>query len=178
MDLGQKADLQAVKRHKGRRVRLKFRYKALIGVTLLTSIAGVAVYYQNSNQPIIDKTVVSKAKFTVYSPSKPPEGYTLAKESVRLDDQTLSYKFVGNDQNRVITVTVQPLPSNFDMARLIGGGSVPSSVTQNGTLYNLSTKSNSQYLLNTGDSLVFFTSTTPIDSATISHLANSLTRQK
>jgi hypothetical protein len=74
-------------------------------------------------------------------------------------------------------VTVQPQPEGFDMAKLVGSGTVNSSTTPSGTLYDLSTSSGSQYLLNTGDALVFFTSPGSIDKPTIDALAQSLSKQ-
>lgn len=148
-----------------------------VGAALI--VLGLAGYFFQSNRPVIDRSITKDASFPVYVPKSSPAGYEINTEKTKLSSDTLTYTFSAkNDQKSDdIVVTVQPLPKNFSMQKLIGSGSVTTTNTDNGTLYDLSASQKSQYLLNTGDALIFFTSTSVIDTSAINHLASDLVKQ-
>ncbi len=164
---------RTLKRRLGRWPKRVWIVGAGVGVLVLV----VVVYLVVNNQPVLDKHLATKADFPVYAPKVVPSGYNLDATKTQLSDQSLTYTFTSTAAAKDIVVTVQPLPKNFDMSKLVGSGSVNSTTTDNGVLYNLSAAGNSQYLLNTGDALIFFTSTGTIDTATINSLVSDLARQ-
>lgn len=144
----------------------------VIGLVLLAA----AIWYWYDKQPIIDRDTISSADFTVYVPSKAPAGYTLREEQTSLSNGILTYGFQDESSDSDIIVTVQTKPSGFDMSQLSKDGSITSSSTSVGQLYNLSVGNSSQYLLDTGDSLLYITSPNNIDTSTVNSLANSLSK--
>lgn len=152
---------------------LQSRY-IVIGGLVVVIIVLAGAYYVWVNRPLLDADITDRAKFTVYVPTTSPNGYDLEKDLTVVSDDTLTYSFANRYDNATITVTVQPRPSHFDMKQMAEGGSVNSTATQNGTLYNLSAEGTSKYLLDMGDSLVFITSAKNINTATINALAASL----
>lgn len=160
------------KRRLSRRARKTLLLVVLVGVLL----AGVAYYYW-SKRTVLDEQIVKETGFTVYAPKDPPAGYELNEDSVKSDSGTVSYVFDGVLTDKSITVTVQPKPSGFNMSQMIDKGSIQSKAVASGTLYDLSAGGTSQHLLDTGDSLVFMTSSESIDTATINALAEDLVKQ-
>ena len=131
-----------------------------------------------SNQSVVDRQAIRQAPFTVYAPKSSPAGFAIIDEKTELSDDLLTYSFSNQAQDREIVVTVQPLPPSFDMQQLICSGTVSSTSTKNGMLYDLSTSGSGKFLLNTGDTLIFFTSSTTIDTATVNSLASDLVRHE
>lgn len=146
----------------------------LVGAIVVVGAIGAGIYYYIATSPAISRSVVNEAEFSVYAPNHAPSGFHVDDDRTNLSDTMLSYVFVGQSDEREITVTVQPTPAGFDMSQLIGSGSINSTTTSNGTLYDLSAGGTSRHLLNTGDALVFLTSAQNIDTTTINQLAQSL----
>ena len=144
-----------------------------IGVIVIAIAVGGYIWWST---PVIDKALVADASFSVYAPRKAPSGYVIQESRTRLSSDTLTYAFRDAQANRDIVVTVQPLPSGFDMTQMTEGGSIDRITTSSGVLYNLSAGGASKYLLSTGDSLIFLTSSTAIDTATISSIADDLVK--
>lgn len=152
-------------------------YSIVVLLVLTLSISASVVVYWWLNRPLIDKSIVKDATFPVYIPKEAPEGYKLDSGQTKLDSDMLVYEFVSQDHGGRVVVTVQPMPTSFDMQKLIGSGSVSSTSTELGALYDLSVSSNSKFLLDTGDTLVFLTSDRRIETSTITAIANNLNRQ-
>ena len=143
----------------------------LIGLALLILVAA-AVVLLLLDRPIVGRSLASEADFSVYSPSRAPEGYELTR-SPSLSGEILTYSFEAASGS-TIAVTNQPRPSSFDISQMSKGGSISSIATSSGTLYDLSIGQSGQFLLDTGDALIYFTSPSRIDTVTISSLANDL----
>ncbi len=141
----------------------------------LGAVAGVAFAFLG-NQPMLNKQVFSEADFPVYVPKRVPSGYRLNKESVSATSEVVSYALVDDQVDNSFTITVQPTPGRFSMTQLVDGGQVKSYQTSSGTLYDLTTNKSYQYLLDTGDTLVFITSKNATDIATVKSIAENLTR--
>lgn len=152
------------------------RYTKWILLVVVASLAIIAIgyWYWESRLSVVGREIASEASFTVYAPKHAPAGYQIERDQVNLGNNILSYEFSSQSADKRITVTVQPRPPGFDVAELTKGGSISSTVTDNGALYDLSVGGVSQYLLDTGDSLVYLTSPGSVDVATINQLANSL----
>jgi hypothetical protein len=146
-------------------------------VVIVTTTAVLLIYKPWTPTSIIDRTIVEQASFPVYTPTTIPSGFVLDATRTQLSNGALTYSFIQKATNKEIVVTVQPVPANFDMKKLIGNGTVTTTATNNGTLYDLSSGGKSQFLLNTGDALIFFTSDGSIDTATVNTLASDLKRQ-
>ena len=144
-----------------------------IGVFGVLAI-GLIVTSVYTNQTIIDRSTAAEVNFTVYAPSRAPKGYVVERDQIRASNEVLTYGFRDEKTNKNITVTVQDRSSKFDIAQMSKGGSISSTATANGTLYDLSVGQSSQYLLDTGDALIYLTSPERIDNPTISALASSL----
>ncbi len=152
--------------------------KVLTGVLIVVGIGVVfgAIFFFH-RPPVIDRDIVKEAAFPVYTPKTLPTDYLVDESETKLGNGALTYTLVNKNNNATIAVTVQPLPKNFNMTKLIGNGSVSATTTKNGTLYDLSVMGNGQYLLNTGDALVFFRSSKSIDTEVINTLAANLVKQ-
>lgn len=154
------------------------RRARLVTVVALLAAALVAVgyWYWYDNQSVVDHKLVDEAKFTVYAPKHPPAGYETDTDRASLSGGVLSYGFTDETSDKDVTVTVQAKPQGFDMTQLTKGGSVSSTSVTAGVLYNLSVGGSTQYLLDTGDSLIYITSSKAIDHVWVSEFANSLSK--
>lgn len=152
--------------------------KKWIAVSLLVvAVGGASATIFLHQSPVIDRQITKEATFPVYAPKTLPTDYLVDKTATKLGNGALTYTLAGKNSDATIVVTVQPLPKNFNMTKLIGNGSMSATTTKNGTLYDLSVMGNGQYLLNTGDALVFFRSNKSIDTEVINALAASLVKQ-
>lgn len=156
--------------------RATWRFILIGGGVIVLLIGAGMVYYQWSVRPVVDRRVIDQAGFVVYAPTTAPRGYSVRNEATAITGDTLTYTFSGTAGDADITVTVQPRPSGFNMKQITEGGSVNSTATPNGTLYDLSAGNTSKYLLDTTDSLVFITSAQTVTAATVNDLAASLRR--
>ena len=149
----------------------------IIGLAAIGFVAGVGLFsYFLWSSPVIDRSLVKDAEFSVYAPRKAPDGYVLQEDLTRYSSNTLTYGFLSPEDGGKIVVTVQPLPNGFDMTQMTEGGSIDRTNTPQGTLYNLSAGGASKYLLNTGDSLIFLTSDSSISTASINSLVEDLVK--
>ena len=149
------------------------RYLIAGGVVTVSVAIGAYLLWPSSS--VLDASTVHQAKFPVYAPTSAPKGFSLQKNHTVVTDSTVTYSFV-NQENDIITVTVQPRPSSLDMRQMVEGGSVKSTILSSGTLYDLSVGGASKFLLDMGDSLVFITSAQSISTTTINSLASDLRR--
>lgn len=145
-----------------------------VAIALLVAIAGA--YFFISRQPIIKPSEIKGVSFPIYSPTKEPKGYELDRSATQLSKDTFSYTFVSDSDDDDIVVTLQPVPSGFDMTKLIGSGTVTTRSTDLGTLYDLSTPSKTQYLLKTEKTLIFFTSQDDVSVEEVASLVDSLVK--
>lgn len=143
----------------------------ILGLICL-GLVGLAGFRLVTDRQIVDRSLASEADFSVYSPSQAPEGYELTR-SPSLSGQILTYSFEAASGS-TIAVTNQPRPTGFDISQMSKGGSISSIATNSGTLYDLSIGQSGQFLLDTGDALIYFTSPSRIDIVTVSSLANDL----
>ena len=148
---------------------------ASVAAVLLVAVAGA--YFFISSQPIIKSSEIKDVSFPVYSPTKEPKGYELDRSATQLSKDTFSYTFASDsDYDDDIVVTLQPVPSGFDMTKLIGSGTVTTRSTDLGILYDLSTPSKTQYLLKTEKTLIFFTSQDDVSVEEVTSLVDSLVK--
>lgn len=159
----------------GRWIKIPRRVLVVL-VVVAVALLVVVVLYRLTAGPVIERSLARDVPFTVYSPTSDPDGYALDRSRVNSTSSTFSYIFNHVEDGSTLTVTIQPRPDSFDMTSLSEGGSINSTVTKNGTVYNLSAANSHQYLLDTGSSLVFFRSTRAIDAITVNGLADSLVK--
>ena len=145
-----------------------------VAAVLLVAVAGA--YFFISRQPIIKPSEIKDVSFPIYSPTKEPKGYELDRSATQLSKDTFSYTFVSDSDDDDIVVTLQPVPSGFDMTKLIGSGTVTTRGTDLGILYDLSTPSKTQYLLKTEETLIFFTSQDDVSVEEVASLVDSLVK--
>ena len=150
------------------------RWIAGVAIVLLVAIAGA--YFFISRQPIIKQSEIKDVSFPIYSPTKEPKGYELDRSATQLSKDTFSYTFVSDSDDDDIVVTLQPVPSGFDMTKLVGSGTVTTRSTDLGILYDLSTPSKTQYLLKTEETLIFFTSQDDVSVEEVASLVDSLVK--
>lgn len=172
-----KADAKVRSSNAGRKLFRARKPSVYFGAAVGLALVGWLIYYFAAAPSLIDKSIIKDISFPAYVPTRAPSGYKIEPGSVKSSGETLTYTFQSNEDDRGIVVTVQPLPKDFNMKQLIGSGSVTTTNTDNGVLYDLSASQKTQYLLNTGDALVFFTSSSPIDTSTINSLASDLVKQ-
>lgn len=153
---------------------LKLILYLLVATLVLVSLVLIIL----DNRPVINKSAIKGTNFPVYLPKKIPEGYQLGEESISATSNVVSYTLANRETNNSITITVQPMPGQFSMSQLAEGGQVKSYQISSGTLYDLTTEGSYKYILDTGDTLVFFRSKKPTDLDTIRYIAENLTRQK
>ena len=145
-----------------------------VAAVLLVAVAGA--YFFISRQPIIKPSEIKDVSFPIYSPTKEPKGYELDRSATQLSKDTFSYTFVSDSDDDDIVVTLQPVPSGFDMTKLVGSGTVTTRSTDLGILYDLSTPSKTQYLLKTEETLIFFTSQDDVSVEEVTSLVDSLVK--
>ena len=146
----------------------------IVGVAIVLLVAIAGAYFFISRQPIIKQSEIKDVSFPIYSPTKEPKGYELDRSATQLSKDTFSYTFVSDSDDDDIVVTLQPVPSGFDMTKLVGSGTVTTRSTDLGILYDLSTSSKTQYLLKTEETLIFFTSQDDISVEEVTSLVDSL----
>ena len=156
------------------RASIYIRWIVGVAIVLLVAIAGA--YFFISRQPIIKPSEIKDVSFPIYSPTKEPKGYELDRSATQLSKDTFSYTFVSDSDDDDIVVTLQPVPSGFDMTKLIGSGTVTTRSTDLGILYDLSTPSKTQYLLKTEETLIFFTSQDDVSVEEVASLVDSLVK--
>ena len=147
------------------------------GVVVVIIALGLAVFVALVNRPLVEPSLISQADFAVYTPNHAPKGYEIIDSQTSLSRGILSYSFVNKTDQNKITITVQERPGQFDSTQFTKGGSVSSVAADNGTLYDLSIANASQYLLDTGDALVYLTASNRVDQPVMQNLATSLTRR-
>ena len=150
------------------------RWIVCAAIVLLVAVAGA--YFFISRQPIIKPSEIKDVSFPIYSPTKEPKGYELDRSATQLSKDTFSYTFVSDSDDDDIVVTLQPVPSGFDMTKLVGSGTVTTRSTDLGILYDLSTPSKTQYLLKTEETLIFFTSQDDVSVEQVASLVDSLVK--
>ena len=148
----------------------------IVGVAIVLLVAIAGAYFFISRQPIIKPSEIKDVSFPIYSPTKEPKGYELDRSATQLSKDTFSYTFVSDSDDDDIVVTLQPVPSGFDMTKLVGSGTVTTRSTDLGTLYDLSTPSKTQYLLKTEETLIFFTSQDDVSVEEVTSLVDSLVK--
>ena len=156
------------------RASIYIRWIVGVAIVLLVAIAGA--YFFISRQPIIKPSEIKDVSFPIYSPTKEPKGYELDRSATQLSKDTFSYTFVSDSDDDDIVVTLQPVPSGFDMTKLIGSGTVTTRSTDLGTLYDLSTPGKTQYLLKTEKTLIFFTSQDDVSVEEVTSIVDSLVK--
>ena len=148
----------------------------IVGVAIVLLVAIAGAYFFISRQPIIKPSEIKDVSFPIYSPTKEPKGYELDRSATQLSKDTFSYTFVSDSDDDDIVVTLQPVPSGFDMTKLVGSGTVTTRSTDLGILYDLSTPSKTQYLLKTEKTLIFFTSQDDVSVEEVTSLVDSLVK--
>ena len=148
----------------------------IVGVAIVLLVAIAGAYFFISRQPIIKQSEIKDVSFPIYSPTKEPKGYELDRSATQLSKDTFSYTFVSDSDDDDIVVTLQPVPSGFDMTKLIGSGTVTTRSTDLGTLYDLSTPGKTQYLLKTEKTLIFFTSQDDVSVEEVTSIVDSLVK--
>ena len=148
----------------------------IVGVAIVLLVAIAGAYFFISRQPIIKQSEIKDVSFPIYSPTKEPKGYELDRSATQLSKDTFSYTFVSDSDDDDIVVTLQPVPSGFDMTKLIGSGTVTTRSTDLGNLYDLSTPGKTQYLLKTEETLIFFTSQDDVSVEQVASLVDSLVK--
>jgi hypothetical protein len=94
-----------------RRIHLK-----VIGIILAVILVGIwSTYYflQNRSPVSIPQAVIDKTLFPVYVPAPLPAGFTIDEASATNNDGVLVFD-VKNRDGRVISVSEQSMPANFD----------------------------------------------------------------
>ena len=148
----------------------------IVGVAIVLLVAIAGAYFFISRQPIIKPSEIKDVSFPIYSPTKEPKGYELDRSATQLSKDTFSYTFVSDSDDDDIVVTLQPVPSGFDMTKLVGSGTVTTRSTDLGILYDLSTPSKTQYLLKTEETLIFFTSQDDVSVEEVASVVASLVK--
>lgn len=146
---------------------------SIVSVLLVGGALGYWLLFGRSASPL-PKEIVTQATFPVYYPKELPEGYTLKPNSASGDDTTVFYTLVDASGQQAVTVTMQATPPGFDAAKMMGSTPIPTTITPAGTLYDLSIGGSSKYMLTTGETLAFITSSQTIDAKIINAIVNNL----
>lgn len=92
----------------------------IITALVLASAAGAWFYYQKNNTSPLPKSIIASANFSLYFPTKLPDGYTLDKSSVKKDGDLVFYNFVKNNSTVFVSLQAKP-PIAPDFQKLIDG---------------------------------------------------------
>lgn len=122
----------------------------------------------------LPESVVAQADFPVFFPSPMPEGYSLKDSGVDGSSNAVFFTLRDTQNNSDVVITMQPIPAGFDAAKIIGNSPIPTTLLENGSLYNLSVGGSTKYMLVGDKTLFFITSVTTVSTKDITTIINSL----
>lgn len=148
---------------------IKWRIAAL----LLVVIAGcTALFLFNQNQSIVDAATVSKVNYDVYVPEQIPDEYKLEGKASE-SNGIISYS-IDKKNGKKVTFTLQQLPAGFDMTKMIGDSKMKAIDTELGSMYDMSAGGSSRFMISTGSTLIFITSSINLESNFVRDLVNTM----
>ena len=92
----------------------------IIAALILASAAGGWFYYQKNNASPLPKSIIASANFSLYFPTKLPDGYVLDKASVKKDGGIVFYNFIKDNSTLFVSLQAKP-PIAPDFQKLIDG---------------------------------------------------------
>ncbi len=118
--------------------------------------------------------IKSSVSFALYYPTTEPKGYRLDPSSIINSRGTVFYNVTASSGKPPIKVSQQQIPKNFDPKVLFGHNPLPSTISPIGTVYDLSSKDQSRYMVTASDSLIFISSTGKISGSDLQLLIKGM----
>jgi hypothetical protein len=160
----------------------KPRRKAIIWISLavviLIIIVASAIVLLRSTPDPIPADVRDAVPFSVYYPAKPAPGMSLKTSTIRTSGNTVFFDLTNTANNQPVEITQQPLPKNFDPQVMFEHGNIPTTISPLGTIYDLSFKTQSRYMITTPTALIFISATPKITNAQLQSIVNGLQAPK
>lgn len=152
--------------------------RVVFGLVVLAAVAfGVWHLVKSHHSNPLPATVRKSVSFSLYYPTAEPAGYHLDSSSIKSAGGTVSYNFVRPPQNPIV-ITQEAFPKNFDPQTLLQHNNLPTTVSPLGTVYDLSYKNQSRYMISANSSLIFISSNTKISNAQLQQIVNGLKASK
>ncbi len=167
MDSEQQLKTHAKPNHKG------LLWFSLASVLLIIIVSGAILLLSYSADPI-PANVRDGVPFSVYYPAKVPSGVTLKASTIRASGSTVFFELANAATGKPIQVSQQPIPKNFDPQVMFEHSNVPTTISPLGSVYDLSYKTQSRFMVVTPNSLIFVTSTPKISDAQLQSVVNGL----
>ncbi|MBW4061792.1 hypothetical protein HJC99_04460 [Candidatus Saccharibacteria bacterium] len=150
---------------------------ALLAPIVLIILAGLGsgtwlLYTRHSNP--IPTSIRDASAYKLYYPTAEPASYTLDKSSIKQSAGTVSFSLKSGANKPTIVVTQQTLPPNFDAQAMFAHSSLPTTVSPIGTIYDLTFKTESRYLVVAPKSLIFLGSTPKMTNGELQTIINGL----
>jgi hypothetical protein len=153
--------------------RAKSLLVAGLSVLIVVGIGATVIIAQRNHDPI-PASILQANQTALYYPTAEPSGYKLDTSTIRQSGSVVLYDFKNPTNHTGIEVTQQPTPQNFDPSVMFSHNPYPSTVSPLGTVYDLSFKNQSRFMLVAQHSLIFISSTPKISNTTLQLIVNGL----
>lgn len=143
------------------------------GAVIVALIGTGSWWFLGRTHNPIPSEIRNSVSFPLYYPTAEPRGYALNTTSFRNSGGTIFYDLSGSGGHSII-VSQQAPPKNFDPKEMFAHNPLPTTISSLGTIYDLSYKNQSRYMLVATNSLVFISSTPKISNAQLKQIIDGL----
>ena len=177
--------MQADENVGGQRPQHRFAYPYISRRVLMPMGAGLIVVVLASGGYLllhrpnpIPAAIRQASSFPIYYPANPAPNTVLKAGSVHASNGVVVFDLTNNSSHQNIQVTQQPLPPKFDPKVTFQHANLPTAVSPIGTIYDLSFKDQSRFMITTTSSLIFISSTPKITDGQLQSIVNGLKASK
>jgi hypothetical protein len=150
------------------------RLVGLLIVTVLVLVLGVTYFAFAASADPIPASIVKSVSFPLYHPIAAPAGYNLQKSTIKSIDGTVFYTLSNSQTKQSIQISQQPIPTGFNPQVMFSHNPLPSTISPLGTVYDLSFKGQSRFMIMAPKSLLFVSATPQISDALLQQIINGL----
>jgi hypothetical protein len=148
-------------------------------VLIIIAAVGAGAFWQvqgEAKSPFSDQ-IKSSVAFPLYYPTDTPDGYKLDANTIKNYQGSIFYDLTKQNSHS-ITISQQPRPQGFDAKSLFQHNPYPTTISPLGTIYDLSYKNQSRYMITAPSSLIYVTSTPKITNVQMQQIVNGLKTSK
>lgn len=154
--------------------------KIFLGLICLAIIAGILVLWRYTvNRPSdpLPASLRQSVSYAIYYPTKEPAGYKFDSSSIQNSNGALSYSLT-KPGSQPIVITQQATPKNFDPKAMFQHNPLPTTISPLGTIYDLSYKNQSRFMVDSTDSLIFISSGSKLSNSQLHQIITGLKQSK
>jgi hypothetical protein len=154
----------------------EYTAKLFLGLVVLVLIAGaVALWHFTLGKPNnpLPASIRQSTSYSLYYPAKEPVGYSVDQSTIKSVNGVVTYNLTKPDSSPIV-VTQQATPKGFDPKSLFQHNPLPTTISPLGTIYDLSYKNQTRFMINSADSLIFISSDGKITNAQLQQIVQGL----